>query len=77
MSSVIHKKSISSLRALEIAAINRKAVVCVVGTYCSKPLPAAFVIQFQGSAILRMIKEGLYLYEKIGGKNEGKWYSYQ
>jgi hypothetical protein len=59
-------KRINNLEQIEAAALLRRALIAKPGTCFSKPIPAAFIINLQGKIILRLIKHGLYLYQKKG-----------
>ena len=64
-------KKINTLDELYEAAINRKSIITKnnLGTF-RKPIAAAFVINFQGTVLRRLFKEGLYIYKK--GDNNGR-----
>ena len=57
---------ILTLQGLAVARTERRAVYCPSLPSCKKPKPAAWVINMNGSVILRMIDAGLYVYEKDG-----------
>jgi len=59
---------INSLRELCKAAIDRRSVVCPKSRDFWKPRPAAFIQNLQGVIIDRLIRSGLFLYTKQGGK---------
>lgn len=57
-------KKITNLDDLINAAINKRSVVCPSARCWEKPIPAAFVQNQIGVVIYRLIKAGLYIYEK-------------
>jgi len=58
-------KRIKTLEQLFEAAINKKAVICKQPwPPLVKPKPAAFIISWQGTLILRAFKYKLYIYKK-------------
>ena len=61
-------KKITTLRELENTADKKKAVIAVGSYFQTRPLPAAWVINFSGKIILRYLKNGMYVYKKGGKK---------
>jgi len=57
-------KQITTLSELCKAATDGRAVVCPTQRAWKSPSPAAFVQNLQGVIINRMIKGGMFLYEK-------------
>lgn len=53
-----------SLHGLHEYALQKRAVCSTVMQGLQNPKPAAFVMNFSGTLILRLINGGLYLYEK-------------
>lgn len=57
-------KKITTLDELMGAALLKMAVV-VPSSHCfRRPLPAAFIINMQAAIVYRMIKDGMYIYER-------------
>ncbi len=61
---------ILTLAGLNYWARQKRSVVCSSLRCFAGPSPAAFVINYSGAIVLRMIRAGMYLYEKKekGGK---------
>lgn len=55
-------KRIKSLKQLEEAVINKKAVYCPHTNF--KGIPAAVMINMQGKLLLRLFNKGMYIYKK-------------
>ena len=55
-------RRIKTLRQLQDAALTRQSVVCPWSPCWYKPRPAAFIINLQGHALVRMLERGMYLY---------------
>lgn len=58
-----HRK-IRTLEDLRVAVSARRAVFVPGYSVWKNPRPAAFVINMSGTMILRMIRKGMFLYEK-------------
>ncbi|NIA16412.1 MAG: hypothetical protein GWP08_20315 [Nitrospiraceae bacterium] len=58
------KRRIIDLNALAYAAEDRRSLVCPTWRAWAKPKPAAFVFQLSAQLVRRMIRAGLYVYEK-------------
>ena len=54
----------------ELAVIQHKAVICPTSVVYNRPIPAAVIINMQGSIILNLFIQGLYVYEKPKGANK-------
>jgi hypothetical protein len=54
---------IYTLEELMQASLQRKSVTCP-NIYYARRLPASWVISMQGREILKLIKAGLFIYEK-------------
>jgi len=62
-------KRIRSLNALAEAAAAERAVI--VNRWGGRNCTAAFVINLQGRILNGLLKHGIYIYQKQGGKNYG------
>ena len=62
-----HNK-ITTLDELMGAALLRMAVVVPSSRCFQRPLPAAFIINMQAAIVYRMIKDGMYIYERRNKK---------
>lgn|GEM_PF-810948 len=68
-----HKgKRIRTLRDLNTAMQNRRAVFCPTFLCASKPCPAAWIMQQSGERIIRLIDEGLYIYRTFVEKKPNR-----
>ena len=59
-----YKYRISTLKALEKHAKNKRSVFCPHTTVWKKPTPAAFVINLPGAILLKMFRGGMFVYNK-------------
>lgn len=57
-------RQIKTLHQLAKAAENRKAVISGGWYLPMKPMPAAVLINMTGSVILKVLNNGLYIYER-------------
>ena len=57
---------IRTLRDLEVAIEAKRAVVCPKKIAFRKPTSAAFILRLPGNVILRLLKSGMFRYEKKG-----------
>ena len=65
-------QKVETLQELESAMNNRRAVV-IPGTVWEKPKPAAVIIQLPGTALVKLFKKGIYLYERREKLCQKKW----
>lgn len=56
-------KHIHNLNDLWAAAVSRKSVVIPNARFCTKPLPAAFVINLQGNLLKALFDNGMFVYQ--------------
>lgn len=56
-------KRILTIEELEAAMHDRRAVI-IPGTVWEKPKPAAVIIHLPGAVLLRLFKQGMFLYER-------------
>ena len=56
------RKRIRTLKQLQDAAQNKRAVICPWSRVWKKPRPAAFVINLSGHLLCAMFERGMYLY---------------
>jgi hypothetical protein len=55
---------VTTLEGIALAREGRRSLVCP-SVYCWRtPRPAAVILNLSGEIILRLLREGLYLYEK-------------
>ena len=54
------------LQQLSDLVTGRRSVYCPRVNGFTKPKPAAFIIQFSGAMLLRLLKSGMFVYEKKG-----------
>lgn len=67
----MRQKRVRKLEQLGTLAYDRKAVVLKSGRFFTKkPLPAAVILNMQGTSILRLLTDGLYVYDKGKGSGE-------
>ena len=55
---------VTTLEELDTARFFRLSVVCPTSRAWNKPKPAAFIMNLSGDIILKLIRRGLYIYEK-------------
>ena len=55
---------VASLDMLALVAENRKAVVVPTHPIYRHRLPAAFVLNFSGSVLVHLFRQGMFVYEK-------------
>ena len=60
---------IMGIHKLGMLALQKRSVYAP-GTWLREPKPAAVVMNFQGHLILRLIDQGLYVYEAKDQKNK-------
>ena len=58
------EQPILTLAGLNYWARQKRSVVCPSQRCFAGPSPAAFVLNYSGAIILRMLTDGMYLYEK-------------
>ena len=55
---------VKTLKQLHKAGEDKKAVICPVSMAFKKPKPAKVIINLQGSCILKLMNQGLFVYNK-------------
>ena len=55
---------VQSIEHLYALSLDKRAVISSTSAMCFKPRPAAFMINLPVLVLLKMVKEGLYIYEK-------------
>jgi hypothetical protein len=59
----MYMKKIRNLRQLEKAVDNKKSIFCPNTIVFNKPISAAFMINLIGSLLLKLFRQGMYIYE--------------
>jgi len=63
---------ITSLAKLDLACHQRRSVFVPKSRVWGKPRPAAFIISLQARMVLRMLREGLYIYHAAKPAQKGQ-----